>query len=427
MPHRLELLIWRCMMCWNLAPHASPLPAKLTMKLCDRSLPGCPLNASVRLLNIPPQFMRMPSSTYFRQHHRSANPAANVFCQGEADANDTIFLDTPAVNSGQTAAQIFAGHHSKLTSIHPLRDTSKEQLLGSFQDRVCWHGAPDELIADNASVYNMCKFLKYFRDLYIRLWQLESYHQQQNYAESVWESIKHDTNRLLDSVYLGVDYHDKFILSVQTRVLFLNGIGSYTGWDPFLDYGEYYWTYNASSCNPCVFWQSCEEADEQEKQSPAKIELKLHHKEVRTNVVTQHPKKLNPLLEWLQTTVGLMIKKRNQVNAMSNIEWFQQLSIDAIDITSQERICNKDLFTEYSSANRTDGTQHPFVNSLLCSQINIPIYGIATMRDIPVDPLFPTFFQILPNNWIQELLDHVCKFKKDTDNDHLTFLYEARF
>ena len=116
-----------------------------------------------------------------------------------------------------------------------------------------------------------------------------------------------------------------------------------------------------------------------------------------------------------------MIRKRNQVNALSNIEWFQQLLIDAIDIISQERICNKDLFTEYSSANRTDGIQHPFVNSLLCSQINVPVYVIATIRDVPVDPLFPIFFQILPDNWVQELLDHVRKLKKDTDNDHLAF------
>ena len=85
---------------------------------------------------------------------------------------------------------------------------------------------------------------------------------------------------MLFLIYLGIDYHYTFILSAQAGVLFLNGIGSYTGRDPFLDYGEYYWTYNASSSNLCVFWHSCKEADEQEKQSPAKIELKLHHKEV---------------------------------------------------------------------------------------------------------------------------------------------------
>ena len=97
--------------------------------------------------------MRMPSSTYIRKRHRSANCAANVFHRGKADATDTIFLDTPAVDSGQTAAQIFAGRHSKLASIHPLRDTSKDQLLGAFQDRVCWYGAPDELIADNQFIF----------------------------------------------------------------------------------------------------------------------------------------------------------------------------------------------------------------------------------------------------------------------------------
>ena len=155
------------------------------------------------------------------------NPAANFFHRGKADTNDTISSDTSAIDGGQTAVQTFAGCHFKLAIIHPLCDTSKEQLLGSVQDRVFWHGTSDELIANNASVYNRCKFL---------------------------------------SVYLGVNYHDQFILSVQTCMLFLNDIGNYTGRDPSLDYGEYYWTYNASSSNSCVFWYSCKEADEQEKQ-----------------------------------------------------------------------------------------------------------------------------------------------------------------
>ena len=114
--------------------------------------------------------MCAPSSTYLRKRHCSANPAANVIWRGEYDATDTIFFNTPAVDSVQTAAQIFSGHHSKFTSIHPLRDTSEEVILGAFQDRVCWHGAPDELVADNTSVYHGFKFLKYVRDLYIQIW-----------------------------------------------------------------------------------------------------------------------------------------------------------------------------------------------------------------------------------------------------------------
>ena len=63
----------------------------------------------------------------------------------------------------------------------------------------------------------------------------------------------HLTNTSVDTASSGVDCCDTFILSAQTCMLFLNGIDTYTGRDPFLDYGEYYWTYNASSYNACVF------------------------------------------------------------------------------------------------------------------------------------------------------------------------------
>ena len=42
------------------------------------------------------------------------------------------------------------------------------------------------------------------------------------------------------------------------------------------------------------------------------------------------------------------------------------------------------------------------------------------MRYLQIDSLFPTIFQILPDQWIQELLDHVRKQpEKDTNDDHL--------
>ena len=96
------------------------------------------------------------------------------------------------------AAQLFVGRDTKLVSIHPIKGEDKASILGAFQDRVRWHGAPAELRVDNAAVYKGPKFLKYIQDLYIRLWQSKSYHQQQNYTENVWQSLKFGTNRLLD-------------------------------------------------------------------------------------------------------------------------------------------------------------------------------------------------------------------------------------
>ena len=107
---------------------------------------------------------------------RTPHPAANVYRLNDKDSTDIIFFDTPAIDGGQTCAQVFTGRHSKFTSVHPIIDTSAASILGAFQDCIRWHGAPEELGADNAEVYNNSKFFQYYLDLYIRLWQLESYH-----------------------------------------------------------------------------------------------------------------------------------------------------------------------------------------------------------------------------------------------------------
>lgn len=144
------------------------------------------------------QFIRIPSSTYLCKHNRSANPAANIFCQGEADATNTIFSDTPAVDGGQTSAQIFTNRRTKLVTIHPSNNTDENEILGALKNCICWHGAPDELIGDNAIIYTGSKFMKYVCNLYIQLWQSESYYQHQNYAENIWQSFMDGTDCLLD-------------------------------------------------------------------------------------------------------------------------------------------------------------------------------------------------------------------------------------
>ena len=111
---------------------------------------------------------------------------------------DSVFSDTPAVATGETVAQIIAARRSKFTTIHGMKGTTEDDILGAFQDRVRWHGAPEEVGSDDAAVYKGHRFTNYCRDLYISLWQSEAYHQNQNYAENVWETFKRGTNRMLD-------------------------------------------------------------------------------------------------------------------------------------------------------------------------------------------------------------------------------------
>ena len=145
-------------------------PTKIDHKVMWPFFAWMPVEHICKTFEHTTQFMRILLSTYLWKCHRSANPAANIFCQAEADATDITFSDTPAVGGGQTVVQFFAGCHTKLASVHPLKDTSEEKILGAFQDHVWWYRAPDELTADNASVYNGIKFLKCVCDLYIQFW-----------------------------------------------------------------------------------------------------------------------------------------------------------------------------------------------------------------------------------------------------------------
>ena len=115
-------------------------PTKIDHQAMTPFFDWMPTECICKTFECTTQFMQMPSSTYLHKQHQSANPAANIFQCGESDATDTIFFfDMPAVDGGQTTAQLFAGCHSKLALIHPLSDTGKNELFGAFQDRVHWH------------------------------------------------------------------------------------------------------------------------------------------------------------------------------------------------------------------------------------------------------------------------------------------------
>ena len=50
-----------------------------------------------------------------RKHFKSRFPAFNILHRNEAAASDTIFSDTPAIDSGVTMAQCFVGKDSLVT------------------------------------------------------------------------------------------------------------------------------------------------------------------------------------------------------------------------------------------------------------------------------------------------------------------------
>ena len=58
----------------------------------------------------------MPMSTHLQKSYKAPFPACNVWQQNEAVASDEVFSDTPAIDGGETSAQIFVGTESLVTA-----------------------------------------------------------------------------------------------------------------------------------------------------------------------------------------------------------------------------------------------------------------------------------------------------------------------
>jgi hypothetical protein len=86
------------------------------------------------------------ASDTLKQHWRSRFPACNGKRRIEAVVTDTVFSDTPAVDSGVTAVQIFVGRESLVAVVYGLK-TDKE-FVNTLKDIRRERGAIDKLISD---------------------------------------------------------------------------------------------------------------------------------------------------------------------------------------------------------------------------------------------------------------------------------------
>ena len=83
-----------------------------------------------------------------RKHLKSRNPALNIPRRHEAVATDTVYSDTPAVDSGVKQAQLFVGKESLVSDIFPMR--SGKQFINTLEDNIRRCGAMDKHISDSA-------------------------------------------------------------------------------------------------------------------------------------------------------------------------------------------------------------------------------------------------------------------------------------
>ena len=83
-----------------------------------------------------------------KRHLKSRKPALNVPRRHKQVATDTIFSDTPALDSGVKQAQLFVGRDSLLADVYPMK--SCKQFVNTLEDTIRRRGAMDKFLSDSA-------------------------------------------------------------------------------------------------------------------------------------------------------------------------------------------------------------------------------------------------------------------------------------
>ena len=152
-----------------------------------------------------------------RKHFKSRFPAFNIPRQSEEVATDTIFSDTPAIDSGVTMAQIFVGIRTLVTDVFPLK--SQKQFVSTLEDNIRFRGAMTKLISDYAKVEISNKVTDILRMYHSSSWNSDPYQQIQNPAEGRYCTLKSWTNTIMNRSGAPADYwlqcmiHASYILN----------------------------------------------------------------------------------------------------------------------------------------------------------------------------------------------------------------------
>ena len=143
--------------------------------------------------------LRKPSTkplNVLRKHFKSRFPAFNIPRQSEEVATDTIFSDTPDIDSGVTIAQIVVGKRTLVTDVYPLK--TQKQFVNTLEDNIRFRGTRTKLISDYAKVEISNKVKDILRMYHSSSWSSEPYHQNQNPAEWRYCTVKSWTNTIMN-------------------------------------------------------------------------------------------------------------------------------------------------------------------------------------------------------------------------------------
>ena len=127
-----------------------------------------PTEVLKRTFDCTSQFARNIVRLPFRIHLKTRFPAANVQRRTEPVATDTIWSDTPAVNGGEMAAQVFVGRNTFVTDVYGMRTDA--DFIGTLEDNIRKRGAMDKLISDRAQA----EISKKVQDI-LRMYRIDDY------------------------------------------------------------------------------------------------------------------------------------------------------------------------------------------------------------------------------------------------------------
>ena len=91
------------------------------------------------------QGVSLPNTFPMKKHFKSRNPALNIPRRHEPVATDTVFSDTPAVDSGVKQAQVLVGRDTLVADAHPM--TSGKQFVNTLEDNI---RRRDKVLSDSA-------------------------------------------------------------------------------------------------------------------------------------------------------------------------------------------------------------------------------------------------------------------------------------
>ena len=138
----------------------------------------------------------LPNTFPMKRYLKSRNPALNIPRRHEAVATDTVFSDTPAVDSGVKQAQVFVGRDTLEADAYPMK--SGKQFVNTLEDNITRRGAMDKLLSDPAKTEISNTVMDILRAYHISNWHSEPYHQNRNPAEWRYRTIKSWTNTAMN-------------------------------------------------------------------------------------------------------------------------------------------------------------------------------------------------------------------------------------